>query len=118
MAFASNGHSLPFVTEKDIIRQLASNYTKHQITQQLSSHEKHIDGKLVMKDNLTRVKQVWAAFVKFVTNQVVTNGKLVDTQLIGLIFKSGHAVCFLPSIDYVEAGKFKFRQGGEVVDGL
>jgi hypothetical protein len=92
MAFATNGAPLPFITEKDIIRQLASNLTKQQITAQISHREKHIDGKTIMKENLTKVNQVWGSFSKFIANQVITNGKCVDTQLIGLIFKSKDAV--------------------------
>lgn len=71
-----------------------------------------------MKDNLSKVTQVWGSFVKFIVSQVMTNGKCVDTQLIGLIFKSNHSVGFLPSADYLEAGKFKFRHGTEVFDGM
>ena len=32
MAFANNLNGQPFVTEKDIFRQLASNYTKDNLT--------------------------------------------------------------------------------------
>ena len=72
-----------------------------------------------MKENLTKVNKVWQAFVKFLRSQVLTNGKCVDTQLIGLFFKDEKQILkFMPSTDYLEAGKFKFRWNEDFIDGL
>lgn len=72
-----------------------------------------------MKENMTKVSKVWQAFVKFLRSQVLTNGKCVDTQLIGLFFKDETQILkYMPSIDYLEAGKFKFRQNDNLIDGL
>lgn len=72
-----------------------------------------------MKDNIAKVMRVWHSFVKFVKNQVITNGRCVDTQLIGLIYRDEKQVVrYLPSVEYLEAGKFKFRQGEDLIDGL
>jgi len=72
-----------------------------------------------MKENIGKVIRVWHSFVKFIKNQVVTNGRCVDTQLIGLIYKDeNQTVKYLPSVEYLEAGKFKFRQGENLIDGL
>ena len=72
-----------------------------------------------MKENIAKVVRVWYSFVKFVKNQVVTNNRCVDTQLIGLIYKDEkQAVRYLPSVEYLEAGKFKIRQGDDLIDGL
>jgi hypothetical protein len=72
-----------------------------------------------MKENIAKVMRVWYSFVKFVKNQVVTNNRCVDTQLIGLIYKDEkQAVRYLPSVEYLEAGKFKIRQGDDLIDGL
>ena len=69
MSFAqtSNGHQSPFLSEKDLLRQIASNYTKEAI----AAHNKLDDqsvgqAKLIMKDHLTRVTKVWQSFAKFV----------------------------------------------------
>lgn len=72
-----------------------------------------------MQDNLCKVIKVWQAFVKFIRSQVLTNGKAVDTQFIGLFFKDEKELLrFMPSCDYLEAGKFKLRSDDDVVDGL
>jgi hypothetical protein len=118
MASIDNGNTLPFVTERDIIRQLASNLTKLTVTQQVKNNEKKIDSKLIMKENIGKVHKVWQAFCKFVRGQVVTSGRAVDTQLFGLIFKEQDHLMLLPSADYLEAGKFKFRQHNSEIDGI
>ena len=39
---------------------------------------------------------------------MTVNGRLVDTQLIGLFCKDANGdVVYMPSRDYLEAGKFK-----------
>jgi hypothetical protein len=38
MASIDKGNTLPFVTERDIIRQLASNLTKLTVTQQVKNN--------------------------------------------------------------------------------
>ena len=43
-------------------------------------------GKRIMEENVQRINKVWLAFNKFVKNQVVTNGRVVDTGLIGLFY--------------------------------
>ena len=46
--------------------------------------------------------------MKFVKNQVAINGRVVDTQLIGLFCKDASGdVIYMPSCEYLEAGKFK-----------
>ena len=48
------------------------------------------------------------------------NGRLVDTQLIGLFGKEANGdVFYMPSKDYLEAGKFKLQRGvGSLVEKL
>ena len=61
-----------------------------------------------MADNVQRINKVWQAFIKFVKNQVVVNGRVVDTTLIGLFFNdSNRQISFMPSPDFLDAGKFK-----------
>ena len=61
-----------------------------------------------MDQNVQRINKVWQAFIKFVKNQVVCNGRVVDTTLIGLFFNdSRREVSFMPSPDFLDAGKFK-----------
>lgn len=68
---------------------------------------------------MAKVNKVWQAFTKFIQSQVVQNHKCVDTQLIGLIFMDDRqGVAFMPSVEYLEAGKFKFRQGERETDGM
>lgn len=61
-----------------------------------------------MADTMGKATKVWQAFVKFIKNQVTVNGRLVDTQLIGLFCKDSNGdVLYMPSKDFLEAGKFK-----------
>ena len=129
MAFAQTGNGAAnFITEKDLIRQIASNYTKEAliVTKQRATDE-DIDvgeteqklkstnageGKKLMADNVQRINKVWQAFIKFVKNQVVVNGRVVDTTLIGLFFNdSNRQISFMPSPDFLDAGKFKLQRG-------
>ena len=65
-----------------------------------------------MAENTARALKVWQAFVKFVKNQVAINGRVVDTQLIGLFCKDASGdVIYMPSCEYLEAGKFKLQRG-------
>lgn len=65
-------------------------------------------GKRIMEENMQRINKVWLAFSKFVKNQVVTNGRVVDTGLIGLFYNDSlRQVSYMPSPDYLDAGKFK-----------
>lgn len=62
----------------------------------------------MMADTMGKATKVWQAFVKFIKNQVTVNGRLVDTQLIGLFCKDSNGdVLYMPSKDFLEAGKFK-----------
>ena len=119
MAFAQNGTASPFTTEKDLIRQVASNITKEMLvvrkTDEAGSTEK-IQGagesKRLMAENLAKALKVWYSFVKFIKNQVTVNGRLVDTQLIGLFGKDAQGdVIYMPSREFLEAGKFKLQRG-------
>ena len=49
-----------------------------------------MDSKRLMSENISRALKVWYALVKFVKNQVTVNGRMVDTQLIGLFRKDEH----------------------------
>ena len=64
--------------------------------------------------------KVWQAFAKFIKNQVTVNGRLVETQLIGLFGKDANGDSFyMPSCDYLEAGKFKLQRGqGSLINKL
>ena len=65
------------------------------------------EGKKLMADNVQRINKVWQAFIKFVKNQL-TNGRVVDTTLIGLFFNdTNRQISFMPSPDFLDAGKFK-----------
>ena len=44
----------------------------------------------MMADTMGKATKVWQAFVKFIKNQVTVNGRLVDTQLIGLFCKDSN----------------------------
>ena len=78
MAFASNGTSgaaNPFLTEKELIRQVASNITKEAIivkkTTDDGTTEKVINAgnsKRLMAENTAKVVKVWYSFVKFIKN--------------------------------------------------
>lgn len=78
------------------------------------------DSKLLMAENTAKTLKVWYSFVKFIKNQVTVNGRLVDTQLIGLFGKDEYDnVIYMPSRDYLEAGKFKLQRGpGSLVSKL
>lgn len=39
--------------------------------------------------------------------------------MIGVFYRDkDHSLKYLPSVDFMEAGKFKFRQSDDVIDGL
>ena len=70
------------------------------------------DSKRLMAENIAKTLKVWYSFVKFVKNQVTVNGRLVDTQLIGLFGRDANGNAqFMPSPDYLQAGKFKLQRG-------
>ena len=69
-------------------------------------------GKRIMEENVQRINKIWFAFTKFVKNQVVTNGRVVDTGLIGLFFNdSQRQTQYMPSPEYLDAGRFKLQKG-------
>ena len=121
MAFATNRSgnggvaATPFLTEKELIRQVASNMTKEAITVQKTTDDGTTeklkaggDSKRLMAENTAKVIKVWYSFVKFCKNQVTVNGRLVDTTIVGLFGKDANGdVIYMPSPDYLEAGKFK-----------
>ena len=52
--------------------------------------------------------KVWQAFSKYVKSQSLDKGRVVDTTLIGTFMPDANQNCiFLPSPEYLEAGKFK-----------
>ena len=70
------------------------------------------DSKRLISENASKVLKVWQAFVKFIKNQVTVNGRLVETQLIGLFGKDANGdIFYMPSCEYLEAGKFKLQRG-------
>ena len=115
------GTPAPFMTEKDLIRQVASNITKEALIKTKKAEDGSADvggekldakavsdSKSIMSENLAKALKVWYSFVKFVKNQVTVNGRMVDTTLIGLFGKDENGdVFYMPSPDYLEAGKFK-----------
>ena len=67
-----------------------------------------------MNDNVQRINKVWQAFVKFVKNQVSVNGRVVDTSLIGIFYNDAQRqISFMPSPDFLDAGKFKLQRGSK-----
>ena len=65
------GGATPFLTEKDLVRQVASNITKEMAattTNNGTSEKAVIDSKRVMAEQMGKVQKVWQAFVKFVKN--------------------------------------------------
>lgn len=70
------------------------------------------DSKRLMAENTAKVIKVWYSFVKFIKNQVTVNGRLVDTTIIGLFGRDQNGdIMYMPSPDYLEAGKFKLQKG-------
>lgn len=142
MAFAQNTNGSkggqPYVTEKDLMRQVASNMTKEalvmtktkilggdrdgggdedastvqSISEQRLNHQNAPSAKKRMLENLAKIQKVWYTFVKTVRNQVMINGKLVDTTMIGLFCRdeATDKVIYLPSADFMQAGKFKLHK--------
>ena len=61
-----------------------------------------------MTENIVKVVKIWQSFSKFIKTQVMTNNRLVDTQMIGLFGKDSNGdIFYLPSREFLEAGKFK-----------
>ena len=109
-----------------MIRQVASNITKEALITNKNTSEEKLeekavgDSKRLISENYSKVLKVWQAFAKFIKNQVTVNGRLVETQLIGLFGKDANGDCFyMPSCDYLEAGKFKLQRGqGSLISKL
>lgn len=78
MAFASTtgaAAASPFLTEKELIRQVASNMTKEAIVVTKATEDgrsEKIKGannsKRLMAENTAKVIKVWYSFVKFIKN--------------------------------------------------
>ena len=62
-----------------------------------------------MTENIAKCIKIWQSLSKFIKSQVTTSNRLVDTQMIGLFGKdvASGDVFYMPSRDYLEAGKFK-----------
>lgn len=68
------------LTEKDLIRQVASNLTKAQMVSQPKLDQAELKkGKQLMQSNLAQCKRIWHTFEKFVNKQVCQKGKAIDT---------------------------------------
>ena len=120
MAFAGKGNAQLFFTEKDLTRQVASNYTKAQLTKAkgklittlltgiIENGDSKREGKSVMINNLGKVMRVWSAFSKFIKSQCTEKGKAVDTNICGTFLPyDGERVGFMPLPSFLEAGKFR-----------
>ncbi len=105
------------VTERDLLRQVASTMTKHQMLSQMQdkiNQEAAASAKQFMTQNLNNCFSVWQAFEKFVYNQVVCKNRTVDTLIIGIFTKNQlDQVVYLPNPDYLEVGKFKLQRNLE-----
>lgn len=131
MAFAGKGNAQLFLTEKDLTRQVASNYTKAQVTRakgkyaskslinSIENGDDKIDGKNAMVHNLGKVMRVWSAFTKFIKSQCTEKGKAVDTNICGTFMPyDGEKVAFMPMPAFFEAGKFRLQKGVEFLDSV
>ena len=68
------------LTEKDLIRQVASNLTKAQMVSQPKLDQAELKkGKQLMQSNLAQCKRIWYTFEKFFNKQVCQKGKAIDT---------------------------------------
>ena len=94
------------ITEKDLLRQVASNLTKSHLIHNFNEKSAR-QGKDLMEQNLLMVSKAWQAFEKFLIKQVVVKGKIADTMIVGLFRKHNDVVQFLPQPDYLEVGRFK-----------
>lgn len=66
-----------------------------------------------MRDNLSKCNKVWAAFASFIHSQVIERGRTVDTIIVGYFYPTFmmSSVSFMPSPDFMVAGKFKLQRG-------
>ena len=116
MSFApvskDNSHE-PYLSEKDLLQQLASTYTKREM------HGEKDDGeasrasvdlmmtKSKFNAHLKTLGKLWQAFSKYIKNQVQEKQRSVDTTIFGVFMKDGDKLRFLASPEYLEAGKFR-----------
>ena len=77
--------------------------------QSLNDYNQETDKKELAKENFRKVFKVWQAFVKFLRSQVEVKGKMVNTHYIGHFVKYEEQILYLPTSDFIEAGKFKFK---------
>ena len=99
------------VTERDLLRQVAANLTKEQITfAKTDTFDEKVakNGKAIMEQNLQKVRAVWQSLEKFLHKQIFLKNRSVDTGVFG-IFKpcDSEAVLHLPPPELIEDGKLK-----------
>ena len=61
-----------------------------------------------MLEQTSKANRVWVGFTKFIKSQCSNKKRSVDTSLIGLFMPDENGkVIYMPSPDFLEAGKFK-----------
>lgn len=95
------------MTELDIAKIVAQKYAK------AAPPDERTHFSSLVREEFRSVYKVWSAFVKFLRSQISGRQKIIDTTLIGYLYKSDDEpvnpsnVQLLPSSEFFEAGKFK-----------
>lgn len=58
---------------------------------------------------LKSLYKVWSGFTKFIKSQVMQD-RCVDVSFLGKFFKNKDRFTFIPSIEFIDAGGFIFRE--------
>ena len=99
------------LTEVDLIKQVALHHAKQHRGNSQDLREQ-------TKDNFRIIFRVFMAFTKLLRSQLCSKGKGVDTLYFGFLYKdeTSQKITYLPSKDYLEAGKFKWT--GDPIEKL
>lgn len=110
MSFAPENNKDSHLTEKELIQQLAKSYTKKFATEESPESELG-NSKQAFAVHFNNILKVWLAFCKFLRSQIDEKQVSVDTVVAGLFLRQVQdesvVITFLPSPEYLEAGKFK-----------
>ena len=93
------------MNERDILKQVSNKYTKMQVKSLMATSE----SRTIFNEHLMLASKVFVAYTKFIDKQINEKMKAVDSGFIG-IFKQNEKTQMAklyPSIEFLEAGRFK-----------
>ena len=63
-----------------------------------------------LRDRVRKYQRVWQALVKYLRSQCGEKARCVDFPLLGKFMKLGEQFMYVPSLEFVDSGKFSFPE--------